>query len=202
VTHRDVHIHYHRPPDRTEVYVQALVVDDPAVKVTYQPATPIPRPVVVEGRRVLDPGAPAVWFTFPGLWHDIGRFHDARGRFTGLYANILTPCVLHPEETRLAEGGSAGGPHAPLRWDTTDLFLDVWSGADGTVRLLDEEDLEAALAAGHVTEAAAGAARQEARRILQEIRAGSWPPPVVEAWTLARVRSALGLESGDAPGAR
>lgn len=187
----EVHIHYRRPPARTDVYVQALVLDTPEVKVTFQPATPIPRPVVVEGRRVLEPGAPAVWFTFPGVWHDIGRFHDAAGRFTGLYANILTPCVLHPAREK-GEGGLA----APVRWDTTDLFLDVWSGDDGTVRLLDEVDLEAALAAGHVTGHEAGTARREARAILDGIDRGSWPPAVVADWPLDRVLAALGMSRG------
>ncbi|HSG50313.1 MAG TPA: DUF402 domain-containing protein [Longimicrobiales bacterium] len=190
---REVHIHYHRPPHRKDVYVQTLVLDAPEVKVTFQPATPIPSPVEVEGRVVLEPGAPAVWFTFPGLWHDIGRFHDASGRFTGLYANILTPCVLHdrpadPPGTRGEDGHSASGP---LVWDTTDLFLDVWAGADGLVRLLDQEDLDAAEAAGIVTPAQARSARAEARRILAGLRDGDWPPPVVEEWTLARVRTVL-----------
>lgn len=183
---REVHIHYHRPPDRKDVYVQGLVLDDPVVKVTFQPSTPIPGPVVVEGRAVLEPGAPAVWFTFPGLWHDIGRFHDRAGRFTGLYANILTPCHLH---------ASDGPPGEVLRWDTTDLFLDIWCGADGTVRLLDEEDLEAALAAGHVTADQADAARREARRILEAHAAGTWPPAVVDEWTLDRVRVEVGSAS-------
>lgn len=190
---RQVHIHYHRPPDRRDVYVQTLVLDAPGVKVTFQPATPIAGPVVVDGRIVLEPGAPAVWFTFPGLWHDIGRFHDAGGRFTGLYANILTPCVLHGEAgDGSGDGGREDDGASPaLVWDTTDLFLDVWSGADGLVRVLDQEDLDAAEAAGFVTQEHAAAARAEARRVLAELKAGAWPPPVVKEWTLERVRRVL-----------
>ncbi|NIP82533.1 MAG: DUF402 domain-containing protein, partial [Gemmatimonadetes bacterium] len=71
---------------------------------------------------VLDTGAPAVWFTFPGAWHDIGRFHTRSGTYTGAYANILTPVQFLDERT----------------WETTDLFLDVFVGLDGTVHLLDE----------------------------------------------------------------
>ena len=177
MTRQEVHIHYHRPPDRTDVYVQPLILDAPEVKVTFQPSTPIPGPVRVGDTPVLEPGSPAVWFTFPGAWHDVGRFHDARGRFTGFYANVLTPCRLHPP----------GSGEARLRWDTTDLYLDVWLGADGSVALLDEDDLEAALSAGHVDARAAGAAREEARRILEAIEGGTWPPPVVRDWTLERV---------------
>ena len=127
MTGRRVHIHYRRLPDREDIYVQDLVLDHPEVKVTFQPSTPISSPVVVDGATVLEPGSPAVWFTFPGAWHDIGRFHDRQGRFTGIYANVLTPCILHRE-------GSTG---EILRWDTTDLFLDVWKGVAGPARLLE-----------------------------------------------------------------
>lgn len=175
---RPVHIHYHRPPDRTDVYRQELILDHGEVKVTFQPATPLPGPVRVDGRTVLEPGSPAVWFTFPGRWHDIGRFHDADGRFTGIYANVLTPCVLHPP---------GPDPEEPIRWDTTDLFLDVWLAPDGSVRVLDRDDLEEAVQEGHVTAQLAGTARTETRRILADLEAGTWPPPVVEAWTLERV---------------
>ena len=167
----------------TDVFDQTLLLDDQQVKVTFQPATPVPRPVQVEGRTILEPGSPAVWFTFPGAWHDIGRFHDARGRFTGIYANVLTPCTLH-------ESGQD-----PLRWDTTDLFLDVWLGADGEVRLLDEDDVAAAEAAGHVTSAQAERAREEAREILRAQARGAWPPPVVTEWTLERARYSLSRRS-------
>lgn len=187
---RTVHIHYHRLPDREDVYEQALVLDDPSVKVTYQPSTPIPRPVTVEGVPVLEPGSPAVWFTFPGVWHDIGRFHDGDGRFTGLYANILTPCKLHshPPGSAPRRADATGGV---LRWDTTDLFLDVWRGADGRLHLLDEEDLGRAEGEGTIPRELARAARREADRILAAAREGSWPPSVVEEWTLERVREAL-----------
>src|SRR5690625_7056866 len=59
---------------------------------------------------ILEAGAPAIWFTFPGLWHDIGRFYLLDDTFTGYYTNIMTPVEFHD----------------PLRWSTTDLFLDHW----------------------------------------------------------------------------
>lgn len=180
---RPVHIHYHRPPDRTDIYRQELVLDGTEVKVTFQPATPLPRPVQVDGRTVLEPGSPAVWFTFPERWHDIGRFHDAAGRFTGIYANVLTPCQLHPAPRDPAE---------PIRWDTTDLFLDVWLDADGSVTVLDRDDLQEALEEGHVTGELAATARAEADRILSAFKEGAWPPLVVEAWPLERILALRG----------
>ena len=178
MTGRQVHIHYRRLPDREDVYVQELLLDHPEVKITYQPSTPIPEPVMVDDRAVLEPGSPAVWFTFPGAWHDIGRFHDRDGQFTGIYANVLTPCVLHQE------GTGAG----MMRWDTTDLFLDVWLGIDGVIRLLDEEDLDRALAQGVIEAGLAEAARREAERIVRAAGEGAWPPPVVGEWPLERVQ--------------
>lgn len=179
---RPVHIHYHRPPDRTDVYEQELVVDAPAVQVTFQPSTPLTSPVELDGRIILEPGSPAVWFTFPGAWHDIGRFHDARGRFTGIYANVLTPCTFHP---------APSDPSRPIRWDTTDLFLDVWIGSgEDRARTLDEEDLVRAEASGAVGEDRARRARAEARQLVAGWEAASWPPPVVREWTLERVLEA------------
>ena len=136
----------------------------------------VARPSVVDGAVILEPGSPIVWFTFPGARHDIGRFHRADGEFTGLYANVLTP----------VEGVDGAD------WATTDLFLDVWLPADGgEARLLDEDELEDALARGWVDEATAAMATAEAAHLLGEARAGTWPPDVVGAWPLERARAAL-----------
>lgn len=170
-----VRIRYLRPPDRVRVYEQRLVLDAADVKVTLVTAVELGAPLVVEGRTVLEDGAPVVWFTFPGAWHDVGRFHDAAGRFTGLYANVLTPVAI-------------GADH---RWETTDLFLDLWLDGSGP-RVLDRDELVAARAAGWVDDATAARAEEEVERLLRGVRAGGWPPPVVEAWTLERARAALG----------
>lgn len=171
-----IRIHYHRPPDREEVFVQRLVHRAPEVVVTYLDRTPLRRPVEVGGRTVLEDGSPVVWFTFPGAWHDIGRFHRADGSFTGFYANILTP-------VRFLD---------PCTWETTDLFLDVWLEPGGEAVLLDEEELEEALRHGWIDRHAGDAARGEAARILALASRNAWPPRVVEEWTLERVRESLG----------
>lgn len=177
---RAVRIHYHRPPDRTDVFEQALIEERPDVIVTYAPSAPLVRPAVADGRVILEPGAPAVWFTFPGAWHDIGRFHLADGTFTGLYANVLTP----PE---------IDGP----TWRTTDLFLDVWLPADGgPPRILDEDELEDAVAQGVLDGRTAERARAEARDLVAAARAGTWPPEVVRSWTLEAALERLGAADG------
>lgn len=167
-----VHVHYHRPPDREEVFEQRVIAWTPDCVVTLLDAARLSRPMRIDGALALEAGSPIVWFTFPGAWHDIGRFHTADGAPTGLYANVLTPVAFE----------------APDRWRTTDLFLDVWRDARGAVQLLDEDELAAALGAGWIDDATAAAARAEAARILDGAERGTWPPPIVDAWTLERAR--------------
>ncbi len=177
-----IHIHYHRPPDRTEVFVQRLIHDDGKVKVTFAEGLRLEEPLVLGGRSALEDGSDAVWFTFPGAWHDIGRFHTADGRLTGIYANVLTPCIFEP-------GGT---------WFTTDLFLDLWipvevwqgrrSGLEP--KLLDEDELDQAERRGWVARPVAERAREEARRLVAAARAGLWPPAAVERWSREKARAA------------
>lgn len=172
----DVRIHYLRPPDRRQLLVQRLVYEDAHVVVSLLESVAIERPLVIAGRVATEPGAALLWFTFPGEWHDIGRFHLRDGTFTGLYADILEPVV----------------PVAPHEWRALDLFLDLWLDArGGAPLLLDADELEEALRQGWISAATGAAARREAARLLRLARAGGWPPPVVQEWTLERALRAL-----------
>ena len=170
-----VTIHYLRPPDHLETLREPVVHRSPEVVITFAPGIRVSSPKKLEGRVVLETGSDIVWFTFPGLWHNIGRFHNAQGVFTGFYANTLTPVEMLP--------GSV--------WRTTDLFLDVWMEPGRAPRLLDEDELEAALDAGALEAETARRAREEAERILERARTGEWPPPVVREWTRGRALAAL-----------
>ncbi|HEX2204807.1 MAG TPA: DUF402 domain-containing protein, partial [Longimicrobium sp.] len=129
-----VDIHYRRLPDRVTVFRQVVVEDAGEYVVTFLEASDVAKPVTDGGgRTILEPGAPVVWFSYPGAWHDVGRFHLADGTFTGVYANVLTPVAMRPG-----------------RWETTDLCLDVWMGADGRVEVLDEAELAEAEARGWI----------------------------------------------------
>jgi predicted RNA-binding protein associated with RNAse of E/G family len=167
-----VTLHYHRPPDRTDVFVQELLYADDEVFVTYLAATPMKRPFVVDGRVGLDDGSPAIWFTFPGRMHDIGRFHTPAGEFTGLYANILEPVEIV----------------SPLEWRATDLFVDVWIAPGTEAVIVDRDELEQAAEQGWITRERARRALAEAELLVESYRNGSWPPAIVNEWTLARVR--------------
>jgi predicted RNA-binding protein associated with RNAse of E/G family len=174
---RRVRIHYLRPPQQVQVFDQHLVLDRHDVKVTLAEAMPFDPSMRIDGQVVLEHGSDVVWFTFPGLWHDIGRFHRADGTFTGIYANILTPPEMAGDE-----------------WHTTDLYLDVWLPPGGTAVLLDEDELDEAMGREWIDGPTADRARAEADRLLEAARTGSWPPPVVDEWTLERCRTELRRE--------
>jgi predicted RNA-binding protein associated with RNAse of E/G family len=171
-----IRIRYHRPAHGTQEFVQHLVTRTATCVITLHDATPIDAPLVVDDVAILEPGAPAVWFSFHDAWHDIARFHDVRGDFTGVYANVLTP--VH---------GLDGD-----RWATTDLCLDIWLPAGGgTARLLDRHELDAAMAGGHISTALGARAHLEATTLLQRSAHGAWPPAIVEEWPLSRARAAV-----------
>jgi predicted RNA-binding protein associated with RNAse of E/G family len=171
-----VAIHYRRPPDRVRIYDQRVVLARADVIVTLSEPLDLDAAMTTDGEVMLERNSLVVWFTFPGLWHDIGRFHRADGTFSGLYANILTPVEIEGD-----------------LWRTTDLYLDVWWPDDADIRVLDEVELEDALAAGHVDEGTAARARVETQRILDLAAHGRWPPRVVDEWTLDRSLGALGI---------
>ena len=168
-----VDIRYRRPGRPTEVYRQRVLDSGAAGIVTFQPDTPIQAPLTVGGATILEPGAPAIWFTFPGLWHDIGLFHLADGTFTGLYANVLTPVEFD----------------GPRSWTTTDLCLDVWVPPGGDAVVLDEADLDRAVSASLIDGALAARARREVEDLCRVHRAGTWPPSIVGEWSLERARA-------------
>ena len=171
-----VEIRYLRPPDREQVFRQILVHDGEDVKVTLARDVSLESPLTIDRRVVLEAGSDVVWFTFPGRWHDIGRFHLADGTYTGLYANVLTPPSL--------EG---------FVWHTTDLYLDVWIPAAGPgagePHVLDRDELEEAVRRGWVDGPTGRRAEREADDVRDRAREGAWPPAVVEHWTLERVRA-------------
>jgi predicted RNA-binding protein associated with RNAse of E/G family len=173
-----VRIHYRRIPDHEEIFDQRIVVERTDVIVTVTDPLSLAEPIRACGQVLLEPGARAVWLTFPGAWHDIGRFHLRDGTFTGYYANILTPVQIEVPH-------DGAGPV----WRTTDLFLDVWLPPLGPVALLDEDEMEEALARGHIDADTARQARAEADRLIRLAATGDWPPRVAREWTLQRIEA-------------
>ena len=149
------------------------------VRVTVSRGVKLKKPIEVDGRVALEPGSDAVWFTFPGAWHDVGRFHRADGTFTGIYTNILTPPVFESETL----------------WRTTDLFLDVWMPVDGELQVLDREEFDDAVAAGWIDGDTRERALREVESVVRAAAAGAWPPRIVEEWSLERALRYLSSES-------
>jgi len=172
---RRVEIHYRRLPDHLRVYRQRVVLERDDVIVTLSEPIKTEAPMLNDGHVMLEDGSLALWFTFPGVWHDIGLFHRADRTFSGIYANILTPPSV--------EG---------LTWHTTDLFLDVWWPTAGAIQILDEDEFEEAHRAGHMDDDTAARARREAQDIVALATRGAWPPPIVQEWTLERSLEQLG----------
>lgn len=167
-----VQIRYRRPPDGERLFDQRVLAELDECVITLLDSAQVDNPVVVAGKVVLEPGAPVVWFTYPGLWHDVGRFHLLDGTFTGWYANVLTPVRMRGFE-----------------WETTDLFLDVWRGADGRVEILDEDEFDHARSCNWIDAAVARRARMEADALARRAEAGTWPDSLARSWDLARAQS-------------
>ncbi|MEX0691253.1 MAG: DUF402 domain-containing protein [Gemmatimonadales bacterium] len=155
---RWIDYHYHRPGKDTTVFHEEVLDERSDLIVTRLPEYHGAR-YTVHGRDILEPGAPIIWYLFPGEWYGIGRFHLADGTFTGWYTNLTEPVKLSGD-----------------RWDGTDLFLDHWTPADGSSPCwLDEDEYVDALARGLVDAVQAEAVEAVRRRV----DLGSWPPGVV-----------------------
>ena len=170
-----IHFEYHRPGIGITVYDELLVLDRPDVKVLLQNGYSGPA-VDVADVRVLDSGAPIIWFVFPDAWHDIGRFHLTDGTFTGWYTNLCKPVTFNGD-----------------RWIGNDLFLDLWQFPDGTPRWLDEDEFEAAAESGIVDKALKKQVLNQRVLIDLQVSQGAWPPPVSKDIDLAQVRALLSV---------
>jgi predicted RNA-binding protein associated with RNAse of E/G family len=167
-----VEIHYRRPPDRLDVFVQELVLDRPDCKVTLHERPPLNTVLSLGDRVIFEPGAPIIWFVFPNAWHDLGRFHLKDGTFTGYYVNLITPPELQGHT-----------------WKMFDLCLDLWIDASGELQVLDQDEFDEAVDRLWIDVATARRARLELERVIAEVQAGRWPPQIVREHDLERVRA-------------
>lgn len=159
-----------RPPDRRRRHVQELLLDDEELKVTLQRRPRTAEPRTVADGVVLEPGAPVLWFTFPGRPWEVAAFHDRSGRLLGHYTNLIRPPELGPD-----------------RWRIDDLFLDLWQPGEGEARLLDADELAEARERGWIEPGEADRVEELGRELLERARAGDWPPAPVRRWTLETV---------------
>jgi predicted RNA-binding protein associated with RNAse of E/G family len=169
-----IQFEYRRPGRGTTVYDEWLVLERPDVKVLLQEGYSGPA-VNVGDKRVLDSGAPMVWFVFPDAWYDIGRFHLGDGAFTGWYTNLCKPVRFDGD-----------------RWIGNDLFLDLWQHAAGGAVWLDEHEFDAAVKTGLVDPPLKKQVLNQRRLIDLQASQNAWPPPIAKDIDLGQVRALLG----------
>ncbi len=167
-----VEIHYRRPPDRLDVFVQQLVVDGADCKITLHDPATLDAELRVDDQLIYQPGAAIVWFVFPSRWYDVGRFHLRDGTFTGYYVNLITPVEIQGH-----------------LWTMHDLCLDLWVRSDGSFRILDQDEFDEAVDHQWIDRVTAQRARDTLDRLAAAVRDGRWPPAVVADHDLERVRA-------------
>ena len=164
-----VEVVFTRLPDRVSRYRQELLHDGPECRISLMRVDGELAPLRL-GEIELPEGAAVLWYLFPGRAWEVAAAYDPLGRLVGHYTNFIRPARLEPD-----------------RWQVTDLWLDVWQPRDGPARLLDAEELEAAVEAGVVEAVEARAVEAEAAAVLRSCSAGRWPPRIVGEYPLADV---------------
>lgn len=137
---------------------QELLADGPRWKITLQVLDARFKPVRIDEATTLRPGSLLVWFLRPGQPFEIGAFHHVRGTFQGYYINLIRPPRLQSPP-----------------WIIEDLYLDVWLPEGGRGVLLDEDELEAAVARAELSAAEADEVREIGARLLTRSRRPGHP---------------------------
>ncbi|MCY3598590.1 MAG: DUF402 domain-containing protein [Gemmatimonadetes bacterium] len=128
---------------------QELLADGPRWKITLQILDADFAPVRIDEATTLRPGSLLMWFLRPGQPFEIGAFYHGRGAFQGYYINLIRPPRLESSP-----------------WVIEDLYLDVWLPEGGAGVLLDEDELDAALARAELSAAEADEVRRVGARLL------------------------------------
>ncbi|WP_419949967.1 DUF402 domain-containing protein [Candidatus Palauibacter sp.] len=160
---------------------QELLADWPEMKITLQVLDGAFSPVRIDGSTTLRPGSLLMWYLWPDKPYEIGIFHHARGTYQGCYVNLIRPPRLESRS-----------------WIIEDLYLDVWVPAGGRGVLLDEDELDAAVARGELSADEAEEVRELGRRWLAATQGSRWLPAGPRRWSPEMV-PALRLRR-DAPG--
>jgi predicted RNA-binding protein associated with RNAse of E/G family len=119
------------------------------------------------GEEVIARGYAVVWFLYKGQPFDIGRFYRPDGSWTGYYVDILEPVQWDEDNPDSI---------APL----VDLELDLWIAPDASYGVLDEDEFEASVLGGSLSEAQAMQARATLTQIVSSIDDDNFPPRLVK----------------------
>lgn len=150
------------PDDLKDVYSELVYRDESVVVAKYVTSTR--KSVVFDKEVVLSAGYQVTYFELPGQWFNVSKIRNTEGKHTGYYCDIATPPLFFED-----------------RVEQTDLFLDLWVFPDlFRHQMLDEDELEAALANGWIEKPLYDRAKQEVRKLIREVEAGRFPPTVVK----------------------
>jgi hypothetical protein len=109
------------------------------------------RPTLPLGYTTFETGDRFIEWHYTDRWYNILQIHGADGTLKGWYCNVATPAVI-TEDTIASR----------------DLFLDLWVAPDGRTLTLDDEEFAADTTLDAPTRAAALAAMDELRRLVEE----------------------------------
>ena len=116
------------------------------------------KPLIIDDTLLLDRDFLGVWFCCTSEWHDVGAVYDPDNQLKGYYCDICTPI------TKRAEG-----------YELTDFFLDLWIYPDGRYVLLDEDEFNAAVNQGILTNEQRITILNELTRLINNVEAGTFP---------------------------
>jgi predicted RNA-binding protein associated with RNAse of E/G family len=158
-----VNLRYLRlPNDLTDVYNELVYRDENVVVAKY--VTPTRKSVMFDREVVLAAGYHITYFELSGQWFTVCKIRNTEGKHTGYYCDIATPPRFFED-----------------RIEQTDLFLDLWVFPDlRRYKMLDEDELEPALANGWIEKPLYDRAKQEIRKLVCEVEAGRFPPTIVK----------------------
>ena len=165
---RPITIQYRRLPNRITRFA-GILLEETRDQLIVEHRVHLRNPRRAFGRVVAANGYLVVWFIFRGKWYDIGKFYDRKGSFTGYYCDIIRPIgrlLSSPTETAII----------------TDLFLDLWISREGRFEVLDEDELEHALAKRVISVPLARRARKELMALIGWTKTGRFPSDLVRAF--------------------
>lgn len=143
-----------------------------------------PRTLVVDGAVAMARGYECILFELLRENLEVIAVFDTGRDLAGYYVNLNS-------EPRPFDGG----------YEITDWFLDVWVFPDLRYAVLDREEFEAAVAAGHLPPPEATRARSLLERVTRTIAAGAFPPRIVRDY-LVRARPTRARRSRGGPAGR
>lgn len=108
------------------------------------------RPPLPLGYTTFEPGDYFREEFYSNRWYNIFEIHSAGGALKGWYCNVAAPAHIHDAVI-----------------DCRDLYLDLWVAPDGTMTVLDEDELAADTTLDAPTRTHARDALEELRRLVQ-----------------------------------